>query len=260
MFFKDYFNSVANILDCKLQAHKNQTNPGDIGDLCEGFIKEFMHDVFSGRLRIFKGGKIIDSTGAESGQIDIVLCSQNSLELFKDKGLYPVETVFGVVNIKKKLTYSNLFSQKKCGCGAIENLLTIPNGNSKLHTGILDKKKTQDNFNRRFPYKIVFGYGGKIQENWEDKLNDIAKNKSILNRLPDIIVVNKQGMIIKRTEGKIQLSSGEILNKYFHYSPIEDSSGFAAPFIHIVHELHKNANWQIHLTPSYEEYFNKDII
>jgi len=79
MFFKDYFNSVAECMNFKYKGHqrKNQ-NPVDKGELCEIFIKEFLEDTFSDHFKIFRGGKIISSDNGESKQLDIVLCSKNS--------------------------------------------------------------------------------------------------------------------------------------------------------------------------------------
>ena len=39
MFFKDYLNSVANCLEAKLQGFQQQKHSGEIGELCEFFIR-----------------------------------------------------------------------------------------------------------------------------------------------------------------------------------------------------------------------------
>jgi hypothetical protein len=259
MFFKDYLNSTANCLEARLEAYNQQQHTGDIGELCEIFVKDFLLDSFSGILRVFRGGQIINVDNNKSKQIDIVLCSQSSLKLFSDKGLYPIETVYGAINIKKVLTHTNLFSTEAKDCGAIENLQSIPKDKINLHIGLIDKDRALEIFSRRFPYKIIFAFGGKILQSWEDELNELAKQKEVLQTLPDLIIVNKQGMIKKSHDGKMTLDTGETRDKYFHFSSFEENKMFQVPFLNILHELYKNAGWQHFLVPAYEEYFNKDL-
>ena len=45
MFFKDYFISIANIIDAQFRGYEAiAKNPADKGELCEIFIKNFLHD------------------------------------------------------------------------------------------------------------------------------------------------------------------------------------------------------------------------
>ncbi len=45
MFFNNYFNSVAEIIQAKFNGSSyNDQNPADKGELCEIFIKEFLID------------------------------------------------------------------------------------------------------------------------------------------------------------------------------------------------------------------------
>ena len=224
------------------------------------FIKDFLRDSFAGNLRVFRGGQVINANNKKSEQIDIVLCSQNSIKIFSEKGFYPIETVFGVVNIKKELTRTNLFSNKKKDCGAIKNLKSIPKDNIRLNPGLLNQRVVNENFKKRFPCKIIFAYEGKILPTWEDELNKIVKEEpGEIDYLPDIIVVNKQGMIKKSSDGKVVLSNGKTLEKHFHFSEFEKNEMYHMPFLHILSELYKNANWQYYIGPKYEDYFNKDL-
>lgn len=260
MFFKDYLNSVANCLDAKLQGYKQQDHSGDVGELCEYFIKDFLLESFSGNLRVFRGGRVIDSGGNKSEQIDIVLCSQNSIKIFSDKGLYPIETVFGVINVKKELNYTNLFSLNSKDCGVIKNLKSIPKENIKLHPGILKKDKVDINFKIRFPCKIVFAYSGNIIDKWEKELNDlVSKDSTLLEYLPDLIIVNKMGMIKKMHNGTAVYTTGEEEQKFFHFTSFKESELYQIPYVHILNELYKNAGWQYYISPAYEEYFNQDF-
>src|SRR5882757_3359743 len=109
MFFKNYFNSLADILDAKLKGYeRDQMNPADKGELCEVFIKEFLQDTLGDNFRIFRGGKAVNSGGMESKQLDIVVCSKRMITIFLDKGVYPIETVKGVFSITSTLDLAKL--------------------------------------------------------------------------------------------------------------------------------------------------------
>ena len=66
-------------------------------------------------------------------------------------------------------------------------------------------------------------------------------------------------MIIKCHDKKNTFTTGETVEKFFQYTNISIGM-FHAPFIRILHELHKNAGWQYMTSPKYEEYFNQDLL
>ena len=78
MFFKEYFKSIADVIDAKYKGHitLNQNN-ADKGELCEIFIRDFLVETLGDSFKIARGGKIIDFTGNYSRQLDIVLTAKN---------------------------------------------------------------------------------------------------------------------------------------------------------------------------------------
>ena len=109
MFFKDYFISIANIIDSKFRGYEKITrNPADKGELCEIFMKEFLLDALEDSFKIFRGETIVNSLEIESKQIDIILTGKKSIKLFGDKGIFPTETVQGCFSITATLTKDKL--------------------------------------------------------------------------------------------------------------------------------------------------------
>src|ERR1051326_7822146 len=126
MFFKDYFLSLADVLDARFIGHQRAgQNPADIGELCEWFIKEFLDEALSSNLKIIRGGKIVNIQGKESNQLDVLACAKNTISIFSHKGIYPVETVGGVFSVTSTLSFPKL---EKC----IKEFASIPKDQPKL--------------------------------------------------------------------------------------------------------------------------------
>lgn len=255
MFFKSYLNGIAEILDGKLRCIEKLIHRSDIGFLSEVFVRDFLRESFNGIYKIYLGDQIINSEGVRSKQIDIVLCSHNSLNLFTDKGIYPIESVYGVFSIKKELNHTNLFED------CIPNLLSIPTDVLKIHPGILNHSKIENEWRNRHPLKFVFAYKGKIQPEWTEELNEkVRENKDNLYALPWLIAVNKESLIIKNLRGRAEFTDGTSIDTYFYHDNFNNiNPNNAKPFIYILNELHKKSTWQYFVTPEYHEYFNQDL-
>ena len=176
MLFKNYFNSVAAILAARLNGYeRDKTNPADKGELCELFIKDFLLDShLSDSFKVFRGGKVVNSKGEASKQLDIVLSSKRTIKIFSDKGVYPTETVKGVFSITSTLDISKL---DKC----LEEFNSIPKTGYHFTAQKFFpeqfKIETQRIYENLTPFTCIFSYYGEIQANWIDHLSDwIANN------------------------------------------------------------------------------------
>ena len=260
MYFKEYFNSVSEILENKYKAYILQKNPCDTGELCEIIVKDFLSDVFSGILKIYRGGFIMDSLGNKSEQIDIIICSQAAMKVFSDKGIFPIETVFGIINVKKILDHTNLFSNKKKDCGILKNIASIPKSNYRLVApGNMNIDKVTEDFKKYWPYRVSFSYEGKIQKNWEEELNKMANDPEILKTLPDLIIVNKIGYIIRSRTGEFEFNDGSKEVKNFHLVTYKNNEQYFFGISHLVQEIYKSVQWQYMILPAYYEYFNNEV-
>jgi len=257
MFFKSYLLSVADCLQARFEGMQRKgQNPADKGELCEVFIKEFLTDFLSGQLRIFRGGKIvnIDNDNNGSKQLDIVVTTRSSLKIFGDKGIYPIETVVGVFSITATLSRTKLDT-------CIEEFQSIPKKNPQFNFFPIDSKKGVDHWYTHFPFKCVFAFAGDINQNWETELNGMAKEgDTVKDSLPDLIIINKKGMIGKVTPGVSKYLTGEVvLDKDFHFMDFGLSDNFHFGFCHILNRLSILSHWQYFMTPKYYEYFNRDF-
>lgn len=137
-------------------------------------MKDLLNDLFSDSFKIYRGGKIVDINNSESKQLDIVLTAKNTIKLYGDKGIYPIESVFVVFSITANLTYEKLHD-------CLEEFKSIPKNNPQIEFyGGLNESATLNKWKERFPYKCIFGFTGDINQNWEDELNKmVMENEKI---------------------------------------------------------------------------------
>lgn len=263
MFFKEYFISIADVLEAQFAGMQRRgQNPIDKGELCEIFIRNLLNDLFNDHFRIFRGGKIINIDNKESSQIDIVLTAKNSIKIFGDKGIYPIESVYGVFSITATLDHPKLFSKER---GIIEELKSIPKDNPQFEylnfISIPDlENKMQDYWQKVFPFKCVFGFTGDINKNWENELNQmVAENRDIKSSLPDLIVVNKKGLI-EKLNGPSLSTSGAMIENDFHFASFETHRNYGVPITKMASKLFSLSDWQNKMAVKYDKYFNKDLL
>lgn len=250
MFYKDYFISIANIIDSQFRGYESITkNPADKGEICEIFIKNFLTDSLSDSFKIFRGGRIINSVDDESKQIDVILSGKRSLKLFGDKGIFPTETVQGCFSITATLDKKKLLT-------CIEEFKSIP----KRGYGFLTAKFSSDDFFKQseqvwktlLPYKCVFAYKGEIKEDWiDDLIKSSEKADLFYNDLPDLIIVNKVGMIEKI------ISKEKTKFSFMLFKDYQDNIGI--PFGKMLYHLNTFCWEELYLQPELKNYFNKDL-
>jgi hypothetical protein len=256
MFFKDYFNSVAQIIDYKYQGHnRKRQNSVDKGELCEIFIKDILIDTLSDNFKIFRGGKIISSDNGESKQLDIVLCNKKSLKIFGDKGIYPIETVSGVFSVT-----ANFGKTKLDTC--LKEFQSIPKRPKFIYSGLEKNAEMTDDvmlrWNQFAPFKCIWAYSGSIQGKWILDLNKIIKESKIdRHLLPDLIVVNKKGMLLKNHAYFDKPFFDGI--PYYLFQDFKKVPNPGACFAQMLHSLFLATTWQDVILPKYDEYFSKDL-
>ncbi|MBK7885311.1 MAG: hypothetical protein IPJ81_17155 [Chitinophagaceae bacterium] len=251
MFFKSHFISIADIIDSKFRSYQQIVkNPADKGELCEIFMKEFLLDALDDSFKIFRGGRIVNSTGNESKQMDIVLVGKRTIKLFGDKGIYPTESVFGCISITSTLTKQKLYD-------CCSEFKSIPKKDFHLHNyGCFSEKFVFQSINiwrTLLPYKVIFAYQGALEKTWIKDIYDFGRDEEIpYNVLPDLIIVNKLGFI-----EKIRAKDG--VSAELQFFPFSKYPNYGLPFGKMLFNLN-NANWEeFILQPQLEFYLNKDI-
>lgn len=218
MFFKNYLNGLADVLDVKYISYKRDgINPADTGELCELFLKEFLLDCLDDHYKVYGGGNIVNCDGTRSSQTDIVLTNRNALKIFGDKGIYPVDAVARVFSVTSNLTYSKL---KNC----FQEIASIPKQNPSF---AIEKNipkdfavKTLNVWKNALLFSCIFGYTGNIIEDWLENIYRKVKNVSDLSLLPSLIVVNKKAMIEKRIKKEAE-DDHVVFYQYFDLSDSE---------------------------------------
>lgn len=257
MFIKNYFNKIADILESEFKNINGQgKNSSDKGELCERFIKALLKDLFSDQYKIFRGGQIIniDSKTLKAKQTDIILVAKNTVTFFGEKEIFPIECIHGIFSVTATLNNQKLFG----GRGIIEEFKSVPKDNPQFGH-LLEQLFEEEDYeevislwNVLFPYKCAFGFKGTISEKWAMELNDMVKNDCLLkNRLPDLIIVNKKGMIQKISDDAVDEYGANFL-----FTPL-DNSNYGLPIAVIAHDLFDRSIWQWFLIPDYRDYFTK---
>jgi hypothetical protein len=242
-FFTDYFHSVTQVLSAKFRGMRWQNqNPADIGELSETFLKEVLQKFFGGVLRAHRGGKIISAQRKESKQIDVLLTGQNTLALFEDKGVYPVETVFGAFAITSTLDLPKLKT-------SIQNLASIPNESPRILLPLQHPANIPafvQHWRDNYPLRCVFGFDGPIAASWITTMLEIEKNDRIRHEdMPDLVIVNERGVIVRGLKGQ-PMASGGTSNAPYHFIDFQ--------------ELHNGCYWVSSVFPDYLPYFNPDMV
>jgi hypothetical protein len=252
MFFKNLLNGTAELLDIKYQSSlRDGINSADIGELCEIFIKEFLTNCLDDYYKIFRGGNIVNTIGNCSPQLDIVLTNKNTLKIFGDKGIYPIETVIGVFSITSNLTLPKL---EKC----MIELSKIPKHHYGFHMerfyGEKFKTDTNEVWENSVPFSCIFGFKGNIKEQWIDKINKHAEMILDHSLLPSIIVVNKKGFI----EKSIMKDENGNINFWFEFVPLNTKDTYGYYLSKILFHLYNLSGEQYFRRPNYHKYFERD--
>lgn len=248
MFFKDYFISLANIIDSQFRGYEATTrNPADKGEICELFIRKFLFDAFGETFKIFRGGNVVNSLGVQSKQIDIILTGKKTVKLFGDKGIFPTETVQGCFSITATLTKNKLID-------CCEEFKSIPKKGYDFLTPAFSSHKFLEEsiqvWKYLLPYKCVFAYKGELNEDWIDSVFGLYKDEEFFNAIPDLVIVNKVGMIEKKIKKD---------QKGFNFISFNEYDNIGMPFGKMLYHLN-TFNWEeLYLQPELKRYFDKDL-
>jgi hypothetical protein len=255
-FFTEYFHSVTQILRAKSRGMRWQNqNPADIGELSETFLKEVLQKFFGGVLRAHRGGKIISADRKESQQIDVLLTGQNTLALFEDKGVYPVETVFGAFAITSTLDLPKLKT-------SITNLASIPNQHPRIVLPLqhpenipVFAKHWRDNY----PLRCVFGFDGPITASWIDTMIEVETTELIRHEdMPALVIVNERGVIVRGVQGQ-PMASGAKSNALYHFVDFQKLHNGCYWVSALLARLYDLSKLQHAVFPDYIPYFNPDL-
>jgi hypothetical protein len=185
----------------------------------------------------------------------VLLTGQNTLALFEDKGVYPVETVFGAFAITSTLDLPKLKS-------SIKNLASIPNEAPRIDVPMQHPanipvlaKHWRDNY----PLRCVFGFDGAIGTAWSTAMVEIEKSESIRHEdMPALVIVNNRGLIVRGGEGT-RLASGSTSNAPYHFIDFKQLHNGCFWVAFLLNQLYDLSKLQHIVFPDYTAYFNPEI-
>lgn len=141
---RDKIRAYINAAISEAQNAAEADHPGMIGSIREIAIKNLFEPLLTGQTDI-GSGKIIDFTGFQSQETDVIIYSKNVHPAIlyshrTDIGMYPAETCIYAIEVKSKATAANIRD-------AIEKGRTLRN--LKYSTGLFDP------FGRGIPHQVT---------------------------------------------------------------------------------------------------------
>ena len=263
--FADRFLKIVNTLDVKFRAMTaTDPNNADRGELCELFIKGALEEILEGNLTVFRGGKVVDSSGNRSSQMDIIIAFKSALRIFADKGLYPVESVVSTICITSTLTRKKLAED-------IKVLASIPVNNPKFlpmmpelvrEPGIRDFVLSQ--WKEQCPYRVIVAFRGDPDPTWFKTLNEPVDSGAVpLEHMPELIIINRKGMYMRKLK-KFRISSMDLKmidgpNDHFAWVPFVTEDTHYHALTVLLSAINPLSLWQMHVYPNYGAYFYADM-
>jgi hypothetical protein len=250
MFFRAHLTAAATILDANSQGMRyKEQNSADVGEHCELFLKTFLAETFTGMANVHRGGKVVDVAGNKSKQMDMVLTGRNSLQLMTNKGLYPIETVFGIVSVTSTLDHHKL-------ADCIDECRSLPIADPRFHLAP-GSQRLIECWRKLCPYKVVFGYRGDLTEKSIGVLMRHVKNGVPPDTLPDLIMVNKVGWIQKVDETRDSSVSG---GQLYQIKKFQKEADYFLPLNQLLSDLYHACLWHQSLIPLLQDYFEADAV
>jgi len=194
------------------------SHPGDLGDNRERGIETFLKQHLPPAYQVFRGGKIIDSYGKESQQVDIIICNSLVPQLVtENKTLYFVEGVMGAIEAKSFLTKDEL---KDCllKCERLKQLTKVyETGTEVIGANNFHYKLNKVHFS-------VFAYDSPELQTVTDNVITISAEMGLESSMEiDCICILKKGIIFKPAypglDGGLQLAPEGATRSYIfiHY-------------------------------------------
>ncbi len=193
------------------------SHPGDLGDNRERGIAVFLKEHLPSAYQVYRGGKVIDTFGRESKQVDVIICNSLVPQLVtENKTLYFVEGVMGAIESKSFLSKDEL---RDClvKCGQIKRLTKVYEKGSEV-VGVSE-----------FAYKLnkvhfsVFAYDSPDLQTVTDNVIRLSVEMGLDPEMEiDCVCVLRKGIIFKPAapglDGGLQLAPARSSKGYIYKS------------------------------------------
>ncbi len=211
---KQLFKNVsAKLMQEFLETEKTLVFPLDRGAGREEAIRTFLKEKLPRRFGVSKGF-VVSHTGEQSSQCDIIVYDADTSPIFYsdlNQEVFPVESVYGVIEVKSRLTpevldeaIKNIKAFKQV---PRKDLTSVPMGIGQ--SGIVmsyDKP-----VNQKLGVLIAYSAGGSLESKDLVELTSFIvaqiKKEDILNRIDFVCIVDRGTIIpVRKNEKSLQLS------------------------------------------------------
>ena len=191
MNVRNLFHQVSVQMRAKFDATKEVRHRLGAGTNREGIIEEHLREVLSDRYALGKG-EVVTAENRRSGECDIVLYDGSrcpKLLVRPDYAIFPIESVFGVIQVKTTLTSTELAS-------AYDNIKSvkeiIPHGTFEMEPSPM----VRVGMARPQPVCAVVAFdGGRTLKTIAEQVEELDGKLPKLSLRPDLVVVLDQGII-----------------------------------------------------------------
>jgi len=248
---RDYFNGLSDVLEKRAALGGDPVENIDVGTNREVICQEFLEKHIPRRFSINSGGDIFGVRGARSGQIDILVNHDMSINFEANHKIRAaVESVTAAVSVKS-------FLNKTSFQNALANLATIP----QCHPGVIHLGPLKPNLDRyllTWPSLYVFAFDSVDPANFGEYMTEYyGANPTPLNRVPRAIVVNGKSL----TTFLQYNIPGADLSMSFDAKWLQtgnlNAAGRGSPLFWMMHELAKGLTWLDDLYLDYGQYYTE---
>lgn len=209
------FNLISKKMDADFQIAKQAQHNSNIGGFREKVLKNFLED---GRLPskyAIGSGEVVSPFFGHSKQVDLIIYDKQNTPLLnygEDSSIYPIEGVYGIIEVKSKLSKHKLIE-------GLENIAAfkklIKPGIVNRHGGRL-KYRASEQFGILFAYDLSSNSTQSLLENYIEWAKD--KDPKLY---PNLIVILNKGVIYTSTLLKTTIDTSDLLKNKFNPSKMD---------------------------------------
>lgn len=195
------------ILRAEYELSKELKSARNLGDVRELFVHNFLAEHLPTKIN-YGRGEIIDSTNANTGEIDIILYRDDSPVLsIGGSDVFLCEGVYAAIEVKSNL--SNL--KNKEIVSAIDKLIKVKNLKRKLEFALtpIDKSKQATT---TYPIDLrlrsyLIAFEGPTMDTLRKKLEATYAERGLkLFDMPDLVIVLNRGYVCKKDDPNLPLT------------------------------------------------------
>lgn len=210
MEIKNIFNLISQKMMAEFNISAEFNHSGVKGDYREDALKKFLENGKLPKQYKLGNGEIISSYSQTSKQTDLIVYDNNKSIIFQASEsiqIYPIETIYGVIEIKSKL------SKQKLNEG-LENIKSL----KEMHSPSIISKKlgtsSTISYGNTPPFGVIFAYDldGNSLNSLEANLREWC-SKHPASVWPNMICILNKGLILFKEGFKDRLHSNEISDK-----------------------------------------------